>query len=125
MRSENILANVSARSTELFAMLRSLQSNPATAPYVLDVRGQGLMAAIEFASPAPVGGPRDALAVEGAPAGLASRVAKRCIEKGLLMLTTSVYEVVRLIPALNISEADMKKGCDIFVHAVEETVKEG
>ena len=47
----------------------------------------------------------------GAPKDLASRVAKRCLEKGLLILTTSVYEVVRFIPP--------------FTQALEEVVKEG
>ena len=60
-----------------------------------------------------------------APKNLASRVTKRCIEKGMLLLTTSVYEVIRFIPPLNISQADMKKGCDIFVEALDEIVKEG
>ncbi len=60
-----------------------------------------------------------------APKNMASRVAKRCIEKGMYLLTTSIYEVVRFIPPLNISEEDMKKGCDIFSEAVVEVVKEG
>ena len=59
------------------------------------------------------------------PEQLASRVAKRCIEKGMLLLTTSVYEVVRFIPPLNISKQDLAKGCAIFGEAVREVVKEG
>lgn len=59
------------------------------------------------------------------PQELASRVAKRCQEKGLLILTTSVYEVIRFIPPLNISATDLRKGVDIFVEAVEEVVREG
>ena len=59
------------------------------------------------------------------PKNMASRVAKRCIEKGMYLLTTSIYEVVRFIPALNISQEDMAKGCEIFAEAVEEVVKEG
>lgn len=59
------------------------------------------------------------------PAKLSSRIAKRCQEKGLLILTTSVYEVIRFIPPLNISAADLKKGIAIFAEAVEEVVREG
>ena len=59
------------------------------------------------------------------PKNLASRVAKRCVEKGMLLLTTSVYEVVRFIPPLNISKQDLAKGCAIFGEAVREVVKEG
>ena len=60
-----------------------------------------------------------------APKKLSTRVAKRCQEKGLLILTTSVYEVIRFIPPLNITAEDLKKGSDIFVESVEEVLREG
>lgn len=56
--------------------------------------------------------------------GLASKVAKKCIEKGMLILTTSVYEVIRFIPPLNLTNEDLKKGCDIFAESVREAVKD-
>ena len=56
---------------------------------------------------------------------MAARVTKKCIEKGMLILTTSVYEVVRFIPPLNVTKEDMKKGCAIFADSVREVVKEG
>lgn len=59
------------------------------------------------------------------PENMASRVAKRCVEKGMLLLTTSVYEVVRFIPPLNVGKEDLVKGCAIFGEAVREVVKEG
>jgi 4-aminobutyrate aminotransferase len=43
----------------------------------------------------------------------------------MLILTTSVYEVVRFIPPLNISATDLKKGAEIFREAVEEVIREG
>ena len=112
------------RSAELFAALRAVRDDPATKGAVLDVRGQGLMVAVEFASPAGTGA-FDALRVPGAPEKMASRVARKCVEKGMLLLTTSVYEVVRFIPALNISKEDLEKGCAIFKEAVAEVVREG
>ena len=81
------------------------------------------MAAMEFSSPSY--SIRDPVLNRSAPKNLASRVAKRCIEKGLLILTTSMYEVIRFIPPLNISQGDLKKGCDIFAQALEEVVREG
>ncbi len=99
-------------SKELFAALNELRSRPSIAPYILDVRGEGLMVGIEFSNK------------PDAPKKLSSRISKRCQEKGLLILTTSVYEVIRFIPALNISQADLKKGTDIFVESVEEIVRE-
>jgi len=82
------------------------------------------MIGIEFASPQSVS-IHDPNALAGAPKNLASRVAKRCLEKGMLILTTSVYEVVRFIPPLNISAEEMALGIEIFTQAVEEVVKEG
>ncbi|RPD75323.1 hypothetical protein L226DRAFT_462642 [Lentinus tigrinus ALCF2SS1-7] len=124
MKEENILENVNARSKELFSALNALRSDPKFAPAILDVRGQGLMVAIEFASPAGAT-PYDTFRNPSVPEKLASRVAKKCVEKGLLILTTSVYEVIRFIPPLNISQEDLAKGCKIFAEAVEEVVREG
>lgn len=112
------------RSEELFACLEALRSNETVAPCVVDIRGKGLMVAVEFATPTGTG-PWDAFVKPGAPKSLASRVAKRCQEKGLMILTTSVYEVIRFIPALNITKEDLAKGCKIFAEAVEEVVREG
>jgi len=122
MQEENVLANVATRSEQLFSALNELKENPEIGQYILDIRGRGLMVALEFASPTPA---NDPFAVPSAPQNLASRVSKRCLEKGMLLLTTSVYQVVRFIPPLNVSEEDMVKGCKIFAEAVEEVVREG
>ncbi|EMD37843.1 hypothetical protein CERSUDRAFT_83595 [Gelatoporia subvermispora B] len=124
MKEERILDNVNTRSAELFTALNALRANPKLAPCILDVRGQGLMVAVEFASPVGTS-PQDQFVNTSVPEKLASRVAKRCLDKGLLILTTSVYETIRFIPPLNISEADLAKGCKIFEEAVEEVVREG
>jgi 4-aminobutyrate aminotransferase len=81
------------------------------------------MVAVEFVSPSH--SVHDPAVSKAAPAGLASRVAKRCLEKGMLLLTTSAYETVRFIPALNISQEELAKGFAIFEEAVEEVVREG
>ena len=123
-RYQSLCLHLSFRSKELFDALHTLQSNPATRDVILDVRGQGLMVAVEFTSPTGTG-EFDTFRKPGTPARLASRVAKRCQEKGMLILTTSVYEIIRFIPPLNISSEDLKKGAQIFVEAVEEVVREG
>ena len=81
------------------------------------------MVGVEFASPTTL--PHDVGFSAEAPKNMASRVSKKCIEKGMYILTTSIYEVVRFIPALNISKEDMAKGCKIFIEAVEEVTREG
>lgn len=126
MKEEKILENVDARSVELFAALNALRTDPdpAVSRAILEVRGKGLMVAVEFASPVGTG-PYDRFRDAGVPGKLASRVAAKCVEKGMLILTTSVYEVVRFIPPLNVSQADLEKGVRIFKEAVYEVVKEG
>lgn len=115
------------RSKQLLTSLHKLQSSADLSPYILDVRGKGLMVGVEFASPTSTisGSTTDVGVVQGAPEKMASRVANKCIEKGMLILTTSVYEVIRFIPPLNISEVDLEKGVNIFVDAVKEVVMEG
>ncbi|KAL4073897.1 acetylornithine aminotransferase [Scleroderma citrinum] len=122
-REEKVLDNVSARSKELLSSLKMLEHCSEVDKNIVDIRGQGLMIAVEFAS--PLYPSQDPVASPTAPKSLASRVAKRCMEKGLLILTTSVYEVIRFIPPLNISQEDLKRGCDVFTEAVKEVVREG
>ncbi|KAF9522847.1 acetylornithine aminotransferase [Crepidotus variabilis] len=145
MRDEKILENVQARSTELFSALNGLKYDPALNPHILDVRGRGLMVGLEFASPAatahrfsahaasdlPDAPPPPPHSTHSAqkgvkhPKGMAARVARKCIDKGMLILTTSVYEVIRFIPPLNVTKEEMKKGTEIFAESVREVVKEG
>lgn len=122
-----ILTKPIISSRELFASLNALKDDQTVAPYIQDIRGRGLMVAMEFSSSEGPGAGFDVVAPKGMTVkkGIASRVAKRCIEKGMLLLTTSVYEVVRFIPPLNISQADMKKGCEIFEESLREVIREG
>ncbi|PFH46456.1 hypothetical protein AMATHDRAFT_7785 [Amanita thiersii Skay4041] len=124
-QEENILENVQDRSREIFEYLNTLKSDSTLAPYILDVRGAGLMVAVEFASPSGHGAAFDPVTTSSCPKDVASRVAKKCIEKGMIILTTSVYEVVRFIPPLNITTEDLRKGCQIFGEAVREVIREG
>ena len=91
--------------------------------HILDIRGLGLMVGVEFASPTVSS--HDVGYSPDSPKNMASRVSKKCIEKGMYLLTTSIYEVVRFIPPLNVSQEDMEKGCAIFAEALEEVVREG
>lgn len=103
-KDEKILDNVNIRGKELRGMLDGLKADSKTGKIVYDVRGMGLMLALEFQP----GG------------GYASKVQAKCMEKDLLILTTSIYDTLRLIPPLNVSEEDMAKGMQIIKQAVEE-----
>ncbi|TIA87107.1 hypothetical protein E3P99_03390 [Wallemia hederae] len=119
-KEENILANVNLRSKELFDTLHALQASDEGKKLIADVRGLGLMVGIEFKS--------SKLAV---PAdkhvdfeGVGAKIHKKCLEKGLFILTTSIYDVIRFIPPLNITREDMAKGLGIFEQAFYETAKD-
>ncbi|KAI4144036.1 MAG: hypothetical protein L6R39_004342 [Caloplaca ligustica] len=100
-REEGILENVAARGAELRATLE--EAGKATG-IAHDVRGLGLM-----------------LALECKPGhGYASKLQAKCMEKDMLVLTTSIYDTIRFIPPLNISKEDMERGCRIIREAIEE-----
>lgn len=111
------------RSTELFAFLSKLRKDPKLSPYIVDTRGLGLMVAAEFA--APTYPSYDPVVNKSAPQGIAAKVTARCVDKGLLLLATSIFQTVRFIPPLNISKEDMAKGTAIFEEALNEVVREG
>ena len=67
-------------------------------PHVKEVRGLGVMIGVE-------------LLVEGAP------VVAECMKRGLLINCTQ-GTVIRLLPAMNLSDAECDEGCDILIDAL-------
>ena len=106
-REEKILDNVIARGAELKAALKALVQRTGINQMIHDVRGLGLMLAMEFVN-------------ANGQDNVASRVQAKCMEKGLLVLTTSIYDTLRFIPPLNISKEDMEKGILIIQESIEE-----
>lgn len=123
MKEENILHNVQERSKELFSALEELRKDPATSGLILDIRGKGLMVGVEF--PSPTSSVHDPFTKAGVPQNIASRVSAKCLEKGLMLLTTSVFQVVRFMPPLNITKEELANGIKIFQEAVREVAREG
>ena len=103
-KEEKILDNVNARGKELKATLEAARDDPKTASMIYDVRGLGLMIALECTP----------------GSGFASKIQAKCMEKDMLLLTTSIYDTLRFIPPLNMSKEDMAKGCQIIKEAIEE-----
>jgi 4-aminobutyrate aminotransferase len=124
---DNILANVNARSKQMLSALDQLKSSSKTSHMIADIRGKGLMIAVEFTNPS------DPLTTAGLsseqisaiPSQIGKRVQEKCIAKGLMILTTSCFDTVRFIPALVVSEEEMRVGMEIFSHALEEVAREG
>jgi 4-aminobutyrate aminotransferase len=99
-----------ARSARLGAMVRDrLQESIGADGGVAEVRGLGLMVGVEFQ---PAG--RYPTAMERQEA-----VRRACLEHDLLVLSCGPEnEVIRLIPALNIPDADLDRGLAVFEEAV-------
>lgn len=91
-------------------MLPRLRDLAGKHPAIGDVRGRGAMIAIE-------------LVREGTKEPdpeLTARVAKRCHERGLLVLTTGTYgNVLRFLPPLVIPEDLLNEGLDILAEAFD------
>ncbi|KAF6746886.1 pyridoxal phosphate-dependent transferase [Ephemerocybe angulata] len=116
-KEDGVLENVRAWEKELFAALEKLKADAEVGKWI-DVRGKGLMVGVEFTQ--GMGATAAGATGEKAPKDLAKRVAQRCVDKGMLILTTSMFEVIWFIPPLNVSKVDLKKE-----EAVREVVKEG
>jgi 4-aminobutyrate aminotransferase len=72
-----------------------------------DVRGLGLMNALEFHRG------KD-------KSGIAADVAQRCVDKGMLLLPTGAWDTIRFMPPLNVSEAEVDEALAIFEDATRE-----
>jgi len=99
VREEGLVENARIRGDQLRAGLDALRLNN---PLMGDVRGLGLMQAIEFVTEA------------GEPnAALANAVQQAAIAENLLLLTCgSGGNVVRVIPALNVDAAEIATGLE-------------
>ncbi len=108
MKEEGLLANAVARGEQLMAGLRQLQ---AAFPIIGEVRGLGLMVGVEFTR-------------DGQPdTATAKAVAKAALEGGLLLLTCGTYDnVIRWIPPLVVTEAEIQEGLQIFAAALDRVV---
>ncbi|MFB4307121.1 4-aminobutyrate--2-oxoglutarate transaminase [Actinomadura sp. GTD37] len=92
-------------------MLPRLRDLAAVHPAIGDVRGRGAMIAIELVRPG----------TKEPDPELTARVAGRCHERGLLVLTTGTYgNVLRFLPPLVIPEDLLAEGLDVLAEAFEE-----
>lgn len=105
MRQEGMVQNAARIGNLLLAGLRKLQESDET---IGDVRGLGLMAAVEFTTAA------------GAPDGArAKAVARACYERGLLLLTCGAdANVIRWIPPLIVDEDQIQTALGTFAAAL-------
>jgi len=102
---EKILENVAQRGPELWEGLLQIQKE---FPCVKDIRGLGLMIGVEFGD---------------TPVPISNAISKACADEGLLLLTTSIRDVVRFIPPLNVSKEDLATGLQMFRKALSNVLQ--
>ncbi len=109
IREEGMLENATRQGEKLRARLTALQ---ARYPQIAEVRGLGLMNAVEFSK------------ADGSPDGETSeKIRQRCIENGLLLLSCGYADQsLRFIPALNVSDSELDEGLGIFERSVQEVL---
>ena len=104
---DNVLGNCLDKGTQMMDRLRGLQ---AKLPAIGDVRGLGLMIGIEV--------------VDGA--GLpdkqqVAKIRKVCLDSGMVLLSAGAHDnVIRLVPPLTISQAELDEGWEILSAAFQE-----
>jgi 4-aminobutyrate aminotransferase len=103
IREEALVANAAERGAELKAGLDALA---AADMRIGDVRGPGLMVAVEFVKDRATREP-DAL--------IGDALIAKCLDDGLVLLTCGpAHNIVRWIPPLNVTSGEIHEGIAIF-----------
>ena len=101
IEDQNLLANVEAMSARFRRHFESLQRE---LPIIQEVRTKGMMIGVELSIPSkPAVG--------------------KCMERGVLVNSTQ-DSVLRLLPALNITEAEVDEGCSVIAEVLREMASE-
>ena len=109
IREEKLLENTLARGEQLRGRLRQLQRD---FPAIGDVRGLGLMVATEFRT-----------ADRKPDKATTKAVVNACFEKKLMLLTCGAYDnVIRWIPPLIVTEAQIDEAVGVFAGALKTVV---
>ena len=107
IESEGLVANAAARGAELRAGLDRIAAEDDR---IGDVRGPGLMIGVEFVKDRATREP---------DGSLPDRLIAACADAGLLVLSCgSFHEVVRWIPPLDATAAEISEGVEIFGEAL-------
>jgi 4-aminobutyrate aminotransferase len=123
---EKIPDNVAARSKQLFSFLHDLKSSGTKAGNLIeDIRGRGLMVGVQFSNPALQRDSSNTATMNASSQPqLAPNIVQECIKRDMLLLSTSVFDVLRFIPPLTISEEEMSQACGIFKESLEAVAKD-
>jgi 4-aminobutyrate aminotransferase len=104
---EGIIENAAVRGAELMRRLRELQRR---LPVIGEVRGLGLMVGVELVN-------QDGSANKD----LQKKVRQVCLDSGMVVLSCGPHDnVLRLVPPLNLSQAELDEGWEILNGAFQE-----
>ncbi len=107
IREEGLLENAREQGAYMLGVLRDLQ---ARSPIMGDVRGVGLMIAVEFIRPGTDKEPN--------PEAV-RRILQRALEGGLLLYPCGHWtQTIRLIPPLTVTREQVEEGLEVFSRAV-------
>ena len=104
IESENLVENAAEMGEYLMTGLRDLMGDY---PIIGDVRGEGLLVGVEL---------QNFDDSEKNLTELTSRLAYRCFELGLILL--SFGNVIEMTPPLTINKSEIDRGLDIFLRAI-------
>ena len=107
IESRNLIAESARKGELLFGALQDLQQR--FPDRISDILGNGLIAAVVFRSPS----------TGEADGPFTSRVAERCMQKGLLVVHTG-RESIKLGPPLTISDAALLEAVDVLGESISE-----
>ncbi|MEO5917988.1 MAG: aspartate aminotransferase family protein [Candidatus Limnocylindrales bacterium] len=107
IENEDLVANAAARGAELTAGLNRLKAEDER---IGDVRGPGLMVGVEFVKDR---------ATKVADGELADRLVAKSADLGLLVLSCGLeHQVIRWIPPIDASSAEIAEGLELFGEAL-------
>jgi len=106
-RDERILENVALRSAQLMNGLQDIVRRNPELP-LQEIRGRGLMIGIQFS--------------DNAPSGISGETVAQCLERGLMILNTSKFEILRLIPPLNVTADQCAEALKLFEEGLKAAV---
>jgi len=101
---EQILQNTVQRGEQLLKGLKMMSQKPKFKGVIGDIRGRGLMIAVEFSNP----GFGDGFA------GIAKNVSFGCLNRNMLLLNTRARETMRFASPLVVTEAEVEESLSIF-----------
>ncbi|TMC41173.1 MAG: aminotransferase class III-fold pyridoxal phosphate-dependent enzyme [Chloroflexi bacterium] len=106
-KADGIIQNSASKGAELTRRLRDLQQRM---PAIGEVRGLGLMIGVELVKK------------DGTPdKELQKQIRKVCLDSGMVVLSCGAHDnVLRLVPPLNLSQAELDEGWEILNGAFQE-----